>query len=212
MSALTADRTTGRGKIEISDLALVIANASVVYRGGLVGVTDNGLQPMHQYTSGLRFAGVCIQGGTGDSGGTINAVVRRTGSWTFAKNTAAASDLYKRAYALDDQTVTTTAPTGTNNAYDVGQIIGIIDSSTVEVAIQSAFFGGLTVATLLNLGGVLKAATVATRGDDTGGTTTGNLADVTGTFSQSIINSNFARVTTTLNTLILNLKAAGVVA
>lgn len=131
MTALAADRTTGRGKVEGVDLSFVITNGSTVYTGGLALISDAGLVPATWATAGLRWGGVVIRGGTGDSGGTVTATVRRRGTWSFAKASAAAADLGKLAYAVDDQTVATSA--GTNNAYIAGQIIKIIDSSTVEV-------------------------------------------------------------------------------
>jgi hypothetical protein len=52
---------------------------------------------------------------------------------------------------------------------------------------------------------------VATRGDDTGGSTSGALANVSGTGADAAINNNFARLAATVNNLITALETTGLV-
>jgi hypothetical protein len=141
---LSADRTTGQGKVDGADLSFVVNNGSQVFGGGICMINPgNGLQAASCSNSGMEWAGVCIRppyvaGANVAGDGTLTATVRRRGTWSFKKTSAATSDLGKTAYVLDDQTVQTTltgAATASTNtsAYIVGQIVKIIDSGTVEV-------------------------------------------------------------------------------
>ena len=135
MAALSANRVNTVHKIDARDVVIVIKNGVTVYEGSLVCVDANGVAlPATSGTASLRFAGVCIRSdGAGNAGGTNVCVVRRRGSYVFAKASAAATDLFLLAWASTDQDVVSAAP---GNAYIVGRIIRIVDSANVEVDLE----------------------------------------------------------------------------
>jgi hypothetical protein len=134
--ALSANRTNVRERISGRDIALAIKSGAIIFDGAMVCVDNTGALPALATTASLRWAGVAIRGNADKDGNATddtNIVVRRRGTYSFKKTGATASDLLKLAYAVDDEEVTVAAP---GNAYIVGRIVAIIDSSTVEVDLE----------------------------------------------------------------------------
>lgn len=137
MANLTANANI-TGKLDGRTAELTIANGITIYEGSLVVVNASGLAIANPTdTANFRFMGVCIRGGTGDSGGTVTCVVERRGTRVLPKASAAVADIGKLAYVLagDNNAVTLTA--ATNAKYCVGRVVAAdTTNNTLEVDLE----------------------------------------------------------------------------
>ena len=107
MTALTDNRQTDR---QDGDLLQIEGGIDIVYAGGMVCFNTVGYAVAAQNTADFRLAGVAYEkmdNGTG-ANGDKQVRVRRRGLFSFAATGMAITDIGKRVYITDDQTVTLT--------------------------------------------------------------------------------------------------------
>ena len=137
MSALSADLEAQRKVGHLVDYYVV--DNDILYKGAMLCADDTTgyVEPATDAAS-KNFAGVAAEKvdntATGHSAGGKEIRVYKTGSFLFAKASAARGDTGKAAYVLDDQTV---ALTSTNGVL-AGYIVEVPDSSHVQVRIDRA--------------------------------------------------------------------------
>lgn len=107
MTALTDNRQTERKDGELLQLP---CGVDIVYRGGMVCLNTSGYAVAAQDTASFRFAGVAYEKKDNSSGSAGDEDVRvyRSGLHKFAGTGFAITDVGKRVYVSDDQTVTLT--------------------------------------------------------------------------------------------------------
>lgn len=108
MSALAAARQTDRKEGDL--LAIGLTAAGKVYQGGLVCRATDGYLAAAAATSGFRFTGVAYESKDNTSGadGDLVARVYRKGLFLFDIASATVTDIKKKVWVGDDQTVTLT--------------------------------------------------------------------------------------------------------
>lgn len=162
-----------------------VLTAVKIYEGAAVGlqVSSGYARPL---VAGDVFAGFAEDkyDNTSGASGAINCRVKDEGKAILAIASAAITDIGKAVYASDDGTFTFTQG---SNSY-VGRVVRWISTGNVVVAFAK------------ETGGVLTALTAAT------GTPGDTIADVTGTFSQSVLNNNFKSIADKLNFLLAAAK------
>jgi predicted RecA/RadA family phage recombinase len=138
MSALTDTREVKRKDGGYQNYKL--GAAKKVYKGAMVvnaqaGATNGYLEPLTDAAQ-KSFAGVSVDTSDNSAGssGAKEARVFKSGVFEFAKASAVQTDVGRKCYGLDDQTVGLT----TTNSILVGVIEEIIDSATVAVRIDTA--------------------------------------------------------------------------
>lgn len=155
--------------------------ADIIYEGAAVG--DNGSGYARPLVAGDPFLGFatqqCDNTGTGNSAGSKNVRVRRKGSLQLAISALAITDVGKTVYASDDDTFTLTASTNTR----IGSVRSWVSTGVGIIDFEAA---GSRVTQL--------TAASGTAGD--------TIADVTSSFSQSVLNNNFASLAAKINILL----------
>lgn len=126
MGATTLDRNTPALGQPGRLFRLAIANAADVPAGVLVGVTDTGATNASD-AAGLRVAGRSVARATQTAGDTH--VIAQAGVYAFAASAAliaaAAANLFKDVYVVDNQTVGVAADTVNNIV--AGKLVQISD-------------------------------------------------------------------------------------
>lgn len=137
MSAATADREAKRSEGKLKSYP--VAATTTIYKGTLVGLNSSGyLVPMSDAAS-LLFAGVAAEKvANSGSAGDKSCRVHREGEFEFAYagGDAAQARVGELAYAQDDQTVDEDASLTTND-YPVGEIVEVVSTTKVRVAIAA---------------------------------------------------------------------------
>ena len=107
MVASTDNRQTQR---QDGILLAIPSGIDIVYRGTLVCLNTAGYLVAGQDTADFRFAGVALEKKDNSAGanGDLSVRVERSGLFRFAASGMAITDVGKRAYISDDQTVTLT--------------------------------------------------------------------------------------------------------
>lgn len=157
MTALSAAREAPRMDGDL--VSIGVAASSSVYKGGLACFNTSGYLVAGANTAGLRFAGVAYENGIEST--AVNAAVAarvwRKGSFLFAVASAAVTDVGKRAYISDDQTITYTP-----SRIFCGVVSKYEDSTHVWIDIEPAVSG--KPSNRVTLQGDLTAATTTTGG------------------------------------------------
>lgn len=155
--------------------------ATTFYAGQFVGrnASNNMARPL---VAGDMFLGLFDEQDQTNGPTRVVRVVKGA-SVTLPLTTASWADLGKSVYASDDNTFTFTSG---SNSY-----IGYVDNVVPGVAI---------IVKLTQTRSQLTALTAAT------GTASDTIADVTGTFSQSVLNNNFKSISSKVNELIKILR------
>ncbi len=132
MAALTDNRQTERRDGDILQLE---GGIDIVYRGGMVALDTAGYAVAAQDTASFIFSGVAWEkmDNSGGSNGDKEVRVQRSGLFSFACTGMAITDIGKRVYVSDDQTVTLTP----GNVY-CGIIAQFVSSTEVLVDIGPA--------------------------------------------------------------------------
>jgi hypothetical protein len=133
MTALTAvfDAKRKDGKL----VSYPMGAAKKIYKGALVSVLQStgGAQPGAD-TASTSFVGVAHETVDNTSGslGTLSIRVEKSGVFTYGKASAVATDVGKACMITDDNNVALTS----NNSIAAGYIVGLVDSSHVQVRID----------------------------------------------------------------------------
>lgn len=157
MTALTAARETLRKDGDL--ISVGVAASTTLYKGGLTAFNTSGYLVPGANTAGLKFAGVAYENGANSAGanGDVTARLYRRGLHLVAVASAAVTDVGKRCYISDDQTITYT----TSNVF-CGVVAQFEDSTHVWVDIESAATGRPTHR--VQISGSLVAVTGTTAG------------------------------------------------
>lgn len=114
--------------------------STTIYKGGLLQIETSGdgqgyVSPLSDGTN-RRFVGVAVEGVDNSDGSNGDETVRiyKTGVYQYTKDSAVQTEVGDAAYGHDDNTIGTST---TNDVY-VGRIVGLVDSSTVKLQIDSA--------------------------------------------------------------------------
>lgn len=161
MTTLAASRQTDRVDGEILSIGLTAAGK--VYQGGLVCLATDGYLAAGANTAGYRFAGVAYESKDNTSGadGDVAARVYRRGVFLFDIASVAVTDVGKRVWISDDQTLTLTPSrvccgvivkreSATKAWIDITPAVAPITFHRVTLA------GSLTAATVTTGGAVLS--------------------------------------------------------
>ncbi len=143
MAALTAPYDPHPKDGEL--IAYPVAANTTIFKGALVEIVNGLAQPAAD-TAGAAFAGVAhetkvntaatiLPGGAGAAGaaGALHIRVHKTGSLIYNKAGAAAADIGKQAFIVDDNTVSTAA---TANNVPCGFVVEVTDAAHVRVRIN----------------------------------------------------------------------------
>ncbi len=132
MSALTSNYEAKRQDGII--LTYPVKETTTIYKGALVCIGSDGYAFPGADGASRKFVGVCVEKADNSAGsnGSILVRVYTTGVFQYSKATAAVTDLNSVAYIHDDNTVGTSS----TNSVAAGYIVGIVDSSTVKVAVD----------------------------------------------------------------------------
>ena len=124
MVASTDNRQTQR---QDGILLAIPSGIDIVYRGTLVCRNTAGYLVAGQDTADFRFAGVALEKKDNSAGanGDLKVRVERTGLFRFATSGMAITDVGKRVYITDDQTVTLTP------GHVFCGVIAVFESATV---------------------------------------------------------------------------------
>ena len=157
----------------------IIAN-DIVYEGAAVG--DNGSGYARPLVAGDPFLGFCTMqcDNTGGSAGDKNVVIKCEGACQLSVTSVAITDVGKDVFASDDDTFVLTQSTNTR----IGTVRQFISSGVALVDFEATE----TRQTKLT--------------DSTGASATTTISDVTSSFSQSVLNVNFATLAKAINALI----------
>ena len=165
MTALSANRQTDRKDGVLVDRP---AGVDILYQGGLVVINSSGYAVAGQDLAGARFGGVAYEKIDNSGGSNGDKAVRcwRKGLFSFAGSGFAITDVGKKVYLSDDQTVTLTPP-GTGNVC-VGVIAEYVSATEVLVDIEPAIapqrfhrdtlYGSITAATTTSGGDAISLA------------------------------------------------------
>tara|TARA_Y100000310_G_scaffold140777_2_gene140199 strand:+ start:1140 stop:1751 length:612 start_codon:yes stop_codon:yes gene_type:complete len=163
MATLSVDTPRAFGLGDINELP--VEASDIIYEGAAVGDNASGYsQPLE---AGDPFQGFSLKKADNSSGsaGDINVTVRRHGLVSIAVTGASSvADNGRNVYASDDATFTLTKGTNTR----IGQVVRWVTSTTCIVSFSAQ--GGA--------GGYSEASIVSLT-DNSGGTATDTLADVT---------------------------------
>jgi predicted RecA/RadA family phage recombinase len=138
MTALTSNYEAKRQDGEF--LSYPVVGSDEIFKGALLQIATSGddqgyVAPLADGTN-RRFVGVAVEGVDNIDGDRGDKTVRvyKKGVFQFTKATATQADVGSAAYGHDDNTIGTSS---TNSVY-VGRIVGLVDSSTVKLQIDSA--------------------------------------------------------------------------
>lgn len=181
MTTLAADKIRTYELGDINELPVVATD--IIYEGAAVGDDGNGnVRPLNAGDPFRGFAERKVDNSAG-AAGDKRVRVKTRGMIQLAIGSLAITDVGKDVYASDDDTFTLTQSTNTRVGYVYRWV-----STGVGIIAFDACSSGLAELT-----------------DSTGGTADGTLADVTGSFSQSVLNNNFAEVAAKINAIIRRL-------
>lgn len=178
MTTLAADSPRTYEMGVINELPMIASD--IIYEGAAVG--DNASGYARPLVAGDPFRGFA-ESKVDNSAGVAaakNVRVKKRGAIVLAVASLAITDVGKDVYASDDNTFTLTQGSNTR----VGYVERWISTGNGLVAFNAAV-------------GAEAALT-----DSTGGTADATLADVTATFSQTILNNNFADLAAKVNYLL----------
>lgn len=131
MTALAAAYEAERQDGQI--VSVPVKASAVIYKGALLVDKGTGYAEPGVDGSGYIFLGVAVESVTGNStDGGKEVRVYKTGSYKYAKASAAATDLDQLVYIHDDNTVGTSS----TNSVACGYVVGIPDSTHVRVRID----------------------------------------------------------------------------
>lgn len=133
MSALSANRDSKHKEGVL--VRYPVKTGVTIYKGGLVCTDSTGYAKPGADASGNIPLGVAFESADNSAGadGALYVKVWKSGSFEFAKGSAAITDVGDLMYIVDDQTVAAT----TTNSIKAGYCIGYVDSSTLRVRIDS---------------------------------------------------------------------------
>ena len=117
-------------------LASAVAAGAHVFKGGLLTVASaTGLAQPGADAAGQVFAGVAYESAdnTGGAAGAKTVRILKTGVFTYAKTSAAQTDVGKTVFLVDDNTVSTAA---TTDNIACGVVVGVPDSAHVQIRID----------------------------------------------------------------------------
>lgn len=180
MTTLAVDKPRAYELGAVNELPVVAAD--IIYEGAAVG--DNGSGVARPLVAGDPFLGFAIENVDNSAGaaGDKTVKVKKHGEVVLPITSLAITDRGKPVYASDDDTFTLTASTNTH----IGRVTRWIATGSGVVAFSAVD----------RVGGQLTALTAAF------GTADDTVADVTGSFSQTILNNNFADLAAKVNALI----------
>lgn len=165
MGALAANRTTQRKDGALQALPVGV---DIIYRGALTCVDTSGYLLAGQDTAGYTFGGVAYEKADNSAGtaGDIECRVYRSGVFEFVAAGMAITDVGKKVYIADDQTVQLAQPGGGN--VFCGVIVDYVSATSVFVDIGPAcaptpaniqvLTGSLTAVTGTTAGGIMSKA------------------------------------------------------
>ncbi len=132
MTALTDDYEAKRQDGEIIDVS--VKASATIYKGALLVDKGSGYAEPGADGSGYVFLGVAVEKADNSSGsdGDISVRLYKTGTFQYAKASAAQTDLDQLMYIHDDQTVGTSS----TNSVSAGYCVDIVDSSTIKLRID----------------------------------------------------------------------------
>ena len=130
MAALTAPRSTKER--EIKEIGYPVAAGVKIFAGGMVAMDASGFARPAANATTSRAMGVAMAtiDNTSGTAGAQTVVVRRS-CFGFATTDVTVTDVGKDCWALDDQTVTKTAPA--SNPAKAGVVVQVEVVGTVTV-------------------------------------------------------------------------------
>jgi len=134
MTALSDDYEAKRQDWEIIDV--LVKGRTTIYKGALVEDKGTGYASAGVDGSGYAFLGVAMEkaDNSGGADGAMSVRLYKTGVFQYTKASADQTDLGVAMYIHDDQTVGTSS----TNAIPAGYCVGIVDSSTIKLRIDTA--------------------------------------------------------------------------
>lgn len=133
MTALSANYEAKRQDGDI--LSYPVKASKTIYKGALLVDKGTGYAEPGTDGSGFTFLGVAVEAATGSStDGGVRVRIYKTGTFQYAKASAAAGDLGVAMYLHDDQTVGTSS----TNSILAGYCADIVDGSTIKLRIDLA--------------------------------------------------------------------------
>ena len=131
MTALSDNYEAKRQDGEI--ISVPVKASAVIYKGALLVDKGTGFAEPCTDGSGYVFLGVAVEAKTGGSTDGATAVrVYKTGTFQFAKASAADTDRGVLMYIHDDQTVGTSS----SNSVAAGYCVDIVSSSVIKLRID----------------------------------------------------------------------------
>lgn len=119
-------------------IAYKIAASTTIYKGALVGINTSGFAvPMSHTVASLKFVGIAEETvvNSGANGETSIRVLKQGTATYVDLGSASQADLGKEVYTNTDNEVQIPA-TGLTNAYKVGTVVGLENTSTGTAGIR----------------------------------------------------------------------------
>jgi hypothetical protein len=122
MTAATSDRVTKRRDPQYQDYG--VEEDAIIYAGTLVCLNPDGYAVAGADTAGFRFVGMAREAvdNTDGADGAVNVKCDRKGVFKLAATGLAASDVGRKVYLVDDQTVGTVEESAVDNNVYVGRL------------------------------------------------------------------------------------------